>query len=125
MDRRGRVRARCPTPPTDRPLVAARGARLRRAPVIVGPADRPRLRRLSRALIGYGVVGLAVAALGLIALLVGLGRVNGLTDRLRADVGGVSEVLEQTGDVLERAATTATGFGVTIDGSTTALTTAA
>jgi hypothetical protein len=93
--------------------------------VIVGPVDRPGLRRLSRALIGYGVVGLAVAALGLIALLVGLGRVNGLTDRLRADVGGVSEVLEQTGDVLERAAATATGFGVTIDSSTTALATAA
>ncbi len=76
-------------------------------------------------LLGYGIVGLSVAAIGLIALVVGLGRVNGLADRLRADVGGVSAALERTATVLDDAAASARGFGTTIDSSTTALSTAA
>ena len=88
-------------------------------------AWRPRLRVLIRILVGYGIVGLVVAALGVAALVVGLGRVNGLADRLRDDVGGVSRAMERTATVLDDAATTARGFGTTIDSSTSALTTAA
>jgi len=93
--------------------------------VIRIPAGGPALRRLSMGLIGYGIVGLAVAAIGLIALVVGLGRVNDLSDRLRTDVGGVAVTLERTAIVLDDAATSARGFGATVDSSTTALTTAA
>ena len=93
--------------------------------MIDDPAWRPRLRILIRILVGYGIVGLVVAALGIAALFVGLGRVNGLADRLRDDVGGVARAMERTAIVLDDAATTARGFGTTIDSSTSALTTAA
>jgi hypothetical protein len=93
--------------------------------VILLPSSRPELRRLSSALLGYGIVGLAVAAIGLIALVAGLGRVNALSDRLRQEAGGVSGALERTATVLDDAATSARGFGATIDSSTAALTTAA
>jgi hypothetical protein len=93
--------------------------------VIVDPSWLPRLRRLSRLMIGYGAAGLVVAAIGLAVLLVGLARINGLSDRLRADVGGVSSALERTATVLDDAAAAARGFGTTVDSSTTALSTAA
>ena len=64
-------------------------------------AWRVGLRRLTRVLIGYGIVGLLVAALGIAALFVGLGRVNGLSDRLRDDVGGVARAMERTATVLD------------------------
>jgi hypothetical protein len=86
---------------------------------------RDRRALLWRVLVGYAVAGLAVAALAIVALLLGLGRVTALGDQLRNDFGGVSAVLDRTADVLERAATTATGFGGTVDRSTTALTSAA
>jgi hypothetical protein len=93
--------------------------------VITLPLAGPAIRRLSRVLIGYGIVGLVVAAIGVMALVVGLGRQNGLSDRLRDDVGGVSSALERTATVLDDAAAAARGFGTTVDSSTTALTTAA
>jgi hypothetical protein len=93
--------------------------------VIRVPLTGPGLRRLSALLLGYGIVGLTVAAIGLIALVVGLGRVNGLSDRLRDDVGGVSAALQRTAAVLDDAASSARGFGTTVDSSTTALSTAA
>jgi hypothetical protein len=93
--------------------------------VIVDPAMRPMLRRLARLLLGYGIAGLVVAAIGVLALVVALGRVNGLADRLRGDVGGVSATLERTATVLDNAAATAGGFGTTVDSSTTALNQAA
>ncbi len=93
--------------------------------MIAGPASPRAARRLSVVLLGYGIVGLTVATIGLIALVIGLGRVNGLSDRLRADVGGVSAALERTATVLDDAASSARSFGTTIDSSTTALSTAA
>jgi hypothetical protein len=93
--------------------------------VIVDAATRPMLRRLTRLLLGYGIAGLVVAAIGVIALVVALGRVNGLADRVRGDVGGVSATLERTATVLDNAAATAGGFGTTVDSSTTALNQAA
>ena len=80
-----------------------------------------RLRRLSQALMIYGVIGLAVAAIAALGLLVGVARVNGFADRFGGDLGGISRTLDRTSDVLDTAATTATSFGATIDGTTTAL----
>lgn len=91
----------------------------------VDPTRRPDLRRLTQILIGYGVIGLVVAAVGVLALVVGIGRVNGLTDRLRDDVGGVSATLQRTAAVLDDAAATARGFATTVDSSTVALNQAA
>jgi methyl-accepting chemotaxis protein len=93
--------------------------------VIIEPALRPRLRRVANALVAYGVVGALVAVLGLLALVAGLSRINGLADRLRDDVGGVSVALERTADVLDDAAASARSFGTTVERSTSALTTAA
>jgi hypothetical protein len=78
-------------------------------------------RRLARILIGYGVVGLLVAAISLVALAIGIGRINGVSDRLGGDIGGLSRTLDRTSAVLEKAATTAQGFGATVDGTTGAL----
>jgi hypothetical protein len=93
--------------------------------VIIDAAWRPGVRRLSTLLLGYGIVGLLVAAIGLIVLVAGLGRVNGLSDTLRDEVRGVSAALERTAAVLDDASAAARGFGTTIDSSTTALSTAA
>lgn len=90
-----------------------------------GAPLRDRRRLVWRALVGYGVVGLAVAGLALIVLVIGLGRLNAVGDRLRDDVGGVSALLERTADGLDRAATTAGSFTTTIERSSTALTSAA
>jgi hypothetical protein len=93
--------------------------------VTIDPSWNPGLRRVTRILIGYGVVGLVVAAIGIATLLIGLGRVNGLADRLRDDVGGMAAAMERTATVLDDAAATARGFGTTIDSSTSALSAAA
>jgi hypothetical protein len=93
--------------------------------MIIDPTFRARARQVANVLIGYGIVGLVVAALGILALFAGLGRVNALSDRLRTDVGGVSATLERTATVLDNAATTARGFGTTVDSSTAALNQAA
>jgi hypothetical protein len=86
---------------------------------LLGPAER--LRRLARVLIAYGIVGLLVAALALVAMIVGIGRVNGVSDRFGGDLGGIARTLDRTSDVLDKASTTATGFGATVDGTTAAL----
>ncbi len=91
-----------------------------------GPLERPLpLRAISRLLIGYGAVGLVAAAIGIAFLIIGLVRVNALGSRVGGDFGGVATVLERTATVLDDAATTARGFGVTVDGSTAALSTSA
>ena len=83
------------------------------------------LATISRFLVAYGVLGLIAAAVGLAFLVLGLLRVNALSDRVGKEVGGVAAILDRTATVLERASDTASGFGKTIDGSTVALTTAA
>ena len=88
---------------------------------LLGPVER--LRRLARVLIAYGIVGLLVAALALVALVVGIGRMNGVADRFGGDLGGISRTLDRTSDVLDKASTTARGFGATVDGTTAALAT--
>jgi hypothetical protein len=87
----------------------------------VDPIWQPRLSRLARWLVVYGVVGLVVAVVAIGALAAGLGRVATLSDALRGDANGISETLLQTADVIDRAATTSDDFGLTIDRTTAAL----
>ena len=86
---------------------------------------RPPLARIARVLIGYGAIGTAAAALGAVFVLIGLARVNGLADRAGGEFGGVTAVLARTATVLDDAAATSRGFGSTVQGSQTALTSAA
>jgi hypothetical protein len=89
-------------------------------------ASRPLpLVTISRFLVAYGALGLIAAAVGVAFLVLGLLRVNALSDRVGKEVGGVAAILDRTAVVLDRASDTASGFGETIDGSTIALTTAA
>ena len=85
------------------------------------PLWSPRLARLSRWLIVYGVVGLIVAVVAIGALAAGLGRVASLSDALRGDANGISETLLKTADVIDSAASTSEDFGTTIDQTTAAL----
>jgi methyl-accepting chemotaxis protein len=85
------------------------------------PIWAPRLSRLSRWLVVYGVVGLVVAVVAVGALAAGLSRVAGLSDALRGDANGISETLLRTADVIESAASTSDEFGRTIDRTTAAL----
>jgi hypothetical protein len=85
---------------------------------------RRRLRAASRLLVGYGVVGIIAAAVAIVFLVVGLGRVNALANRVD-DLGGIGQIMDRTATVLEDAASSARGFASTIDGSTSALTKAA
>ena len=78
-------------------------------------------RRLSRVLIGFGIVGLVVTLLALVGLAMGVARVNGFADRFGGDVGGIARTLDRTSEVIDKAATTAGSFGTTIDGTTGAL----
>jgi hypothetical protein len=91
----------------------------RTRPVLVAPPIA--WQRLSRILIAFGIVGLLVAALSLVALGIGVARVNGLADRFGGDIGGIARTLDRTSDVVDKAAATAGGFGSTIDGTTSAL----
>ncbi len=93
--------------------------------MIVDSSRRAGLRRLAGVLIGYGIVGLVVAALGVFALVAGLGRISSLAVGLDDNLSGLATTLEKTATTLDDAATTARGFGRTIDSSTTALSTAA
>jgi methyl-accepting chemotaxis protein len=92
-------------------------------PPLVGldPVWTPRLSRLSRGLLVYGVAGIIVAVVAIAALAAGLGRVASLSDALRGDTTGISETLLQTADVIDRAASTSDEFGATIDRTTAAL----
>jgi hypothetical protein len=91
----------------------------RTRPVLLAPPIA--WQRLSRMLLAFGIVGLLVAALSLVALVIGVSRVNGLADRFGGDIGGISRTLDRTSDVIDKAAATAGGFGSTIDGTTAAL----
>jgi hypothetical protein len=89
--------------------------------VIVDPTLRPGVRRLARVLIVYGTIGLVVVAIGILALVLGLGRVNSLAAGLRDNVGGAAAALERTATVLDDAAASSRSIGATVDSSTVAL----
>jgi hypothetical protein len=73
------------------------------------------LHRLSNGLIGYGLVGLAIAIVGLAALLWVGGRVGGLADRTSAQVESIIATLDKTAAALDDAGTSAVSFAVTLE----------
>ena len=73
------------------------------------------LRRASTGLLIYGVVGLLVAVLGLVALIWVGGRMGALTERTSAQVEEIAGTLEASGQALEDAASTTLSFAVTLE----------
>ena len=73
------------------------------------------LRRLSGALIGYGVAGLMVALLGLLALVWVSGRVAALADSVDAGAAQLATTLDRTADTLHDAGSSAVSFAVTLE----------
>ena len=72
-------------------------------------------RRLGDALIGYGVAGLAVALLGLLALVWVSGRVAALADSVDVEVAQLATTLDRTADTLHDAGSSAVSFAVTLE----------
>lgn len=73
------------------------------------------MRRLGVGLIVYGVVGLVIAAVGLVALLSLGTRVDGLVDRTSEQVDTVIATLDETAAALSDAGTSAVSFSVTLE----------
>lgn len=73
------------------------------------------LRRASTGLLIYGVVGLLVAALGLVALAWVGGRVGGLAERTASQVEELALTLESSAQALDDAASTSISFAVTLE----------
>jgi hypothetical protein len=86
---------------------------------------RRALGQLSRGLIAYGIVGLAVASIGVGALVWVNGRVGSMRSEVETSVGQLSTTIERTAKALDDASTTAQGFTVTVEQSAVALTSAA
>lgn len=72
------------------------------------------LFRLANALIVYGAIGLVAAALGLAALIAASSRINSLGDRIVSEAVTLDAIIEQTANVIDDAATTASSFGPTM-----------
>jgi hypothetical protein len=85
--------------------VSARPARVRL---------RTGLRHLATGLIVYGAIGVAIAVLGLIALIWLSGRVGGLAERTGDQVTTIVETLDQTSTALSEASSSATSFAGTL-----------
>jgi hypothetical protein len=93
--------------------------------VTAGAASRPGLRRLLRGLTAYGIVGLCLSGVAVIALVIALGRLGSVSDSVGGGTGQLSAVLERMATVLDGASKSAVSFWSTIDSGSTALTTAA
>jgi hypothetical protein len=83
------------------------------------------LRRVSQGLIGYGIVGLVVAAICLIALIWVNGRIGSLRAEIETTVGNLATTMERTANTLHDASTTAQSFTVTVEQSAQAVSSAA
>jgi hypothetical protein len=75
---------------------------------------RAGIRRLSTGLMIYGVIGVIVAVLGLVALVYVNGRVASLADRVGTSVEQLATTMERTAVALEDASATADSFTVTL-----------
>jgi hypothetical protein len=75
---------------------------------------RPGLRRIANGLVVYGVIGLIVALLGLVALAWAGGRIDDLSDKTAARVSQVADTLDSTSQALTDASDTAKTFGTTL-----------
>jgi hypothetical protein len=83
------------------------------------------LRRLAQGLIAYGIIGLVVAAVCLVALIWVNGRVGGLRTEAETTVGSLATTMEGTANALHDASTTAQSFTVTVEESAQAVSSAA
>ena len=83
------------------------------------------LRRVSRGLIVYGIIGLVVTAIGFGALVWANSRVSHLRDEAEATVARLATMTEVAALVLHGASTTATSFSATVDQSAQAVSAAA
>jgi phage-related protein len=92
---------------------------------MVGPSARPGLRRLIRGLTAYGIVGLILSAVAIVALVVALGRLGAVSESVGGSSAQLGTVLDRMATVLDGASSSARSFGSTIDSGGTALTTAA
>jgi hypothetical protein len=83
------------------------------------------LRRVAHGLIAYGIVGLVVAAICLVALIWVNGRIGGLRAEAETTVGNLATTMERTANALHDASTTAQSFTVTVQESAQAVSSAA
>lgn len=79
-----------------------------------GPGSRGALRKLSRGLIVYGIVGLVLALIGFGVLLYVNSRIDAAGERVEATVAEVTTSLDRTAKALHDASTTAQTFTVTL-----------
>lgn len=83
-----------------------------------GPAPRSLrsgLRRLATGLIAYGVVGLTLALVALIAVVWAGGRLGAVGERVTTQVAAVVETLDRTSTAIADAGTSAASFSVTME----------
>ncbi len=73
------------------------------------------LRRLATGLIAYGVIGLALALIALIAVVWAGGRLAAVGSRVETQIAAVVETLDRTSVALADAGTSATSFSVTME----------
>jgi hypothetical protein len=83
------------------------------------------LRRVSRGLIVYGIIGLVVTAIGFGALVWANGRISNLRGEAQATVARLATTMEVAAYVLHGASTTAQSFSATVDQSAQAVSAAA
>lgn len=83
------------------------------------------LRRLSRGLIAYGLIGLVVAAVAIGALVWVNGRVANLSREVDTTVGQLAGTMERTAKALHDASTSAQSFTGTVDQSALAVSSSA
>jgi len=83
------------------------------------------LQRTSQGLIAYGIVGLAVAAVCLVALIWVNGRVGDLRAEAETTVGQLATTMDRTAKALHDASTTAQSFTGTVEQSGLAVSSAA
>jgi uncharacterized protein YukE len=76
---------------------------------------RAGLRRLSTGLIGYGLVGVVIAVVGLIAVVWLSGRIGGLSDRTATQLSTIVDTIDETSTALSDAGASATSFSGTLD----------
>lgn len=81
----------------------------------MAPTMRAGLRRLGAGLIAYGITGLLIAVLGLVALQYVGGRVGRVADRITDQVESIAVTLDQTAAVLADTGTSASSFALTLE----------
>jgi hypothetical protein len=100
-----------PTDPTTRSTVPVPSGAQAEPPLEL----RAGVRRLSTGLIWYGVIGIALAVVGLVALLYVGGRVGALADRVSTQVTTLVATVEDASTALKDAGATAGSFATTLD----------